>query len=134
MRHMAHMGLALAMATVMVAGSVHLQAAEKLAPAQSLGVPRLGFTSYHDGDGESVTGVRRGTTASRIGLEPGDVILAVNGYHLSHDGAWYRAMARAARQGNATLAIRDWRTGRIAYRHVFLGGRRPTAKSPQYEL
>lgn len=97
---------------------------------QEVPVPRIGFSSYFDGQGEQVTSVRSGSLAARIGLEPGDVILAVNGQRLTYDGAWYRLMSGAAKRGNLTLAIRDWRTGRIAYRYVNLGGPTPTMKSP----
>jgi hypothetical protein len=86
------------------------------------GVPRLGFTSYFNGQGEAVTRVLSGTAASRVGLEPGDVIVAVNGERLLTYGAWDREISNAAIQGHVVLAIRDWRTGQTAFRHFDFGG------------
>jgi len=91
-------------------------------------VPRLGFDSFYNGSGEQVTAVRRGSLAWRLGLEPGDVIVAVSGLRLQYDGAWYGAMRRAVQQGHVTLAIRDWRTGRIVYRTLNQGGPLITGK------
>jgi S1-C subfamily serine protease len=64
-----------------------------------------------------VLGVDPGSTAARIGLQPGDVILALNGCPLSHEHAWQEAMARAVgSDGKLTVRIRQGRTGRIAHR------------------
>lgn len=94
--------------------------------------PRLGFSSYFNGCGERVTYVIPRSLAWRIGLEPGDTIVALNGSRLSYDGAWYNLIAMAAYEGHVTLAIRDWRTGRIVYRHIDLGtGPVITAKKRQ---
>lgn len=94
-------------------------------------VPRLGFNSYFNGWGEHVTSVNCGSLAWSIGLEAGDTIVAVNGMRLTYDGAWYQAMAQAAAQGHVVLAIRDWRTGGMAYRHINLGGPVVTPKAPR---
>jgi len=92
-------------------------------------VPELGFSSYVVcGTGEYVLAVRRGSTAARIGLEPGDVILALNGRRLASEGAWHQAMGHAAAShGRVTLEIRHGRTGTIDYRtcHLFSAGCAP---------
>jgi S1-C subfamily serine protease len=88
-------------------------------------LPQLGFCSFViSGTGEYVLSVDRHTAAARIGLEAGDVILALNGQRLQTEGAWYQAMARAAASdGRVTLRIRNGRTGHIAQRtcRVFSG-------------
>lgn len=81
-------------------------------------IPSVGFCSYFDGEGEYVQHVRPGSIACRMGLEHGDVILAVNDMRLTYDGAWYRAVAR---QGYLELAIRDCRTGCVVYRSAQFG-------------
>jgi len=85
-------------------------------------VPRLGFCSYNvAGYGEVVTRVRWGSKAYRIGLEPNDVILSVNGFPLTYHGAWHQAVAQAAQTGGwLTLRIRDCRTGHIVHRSLSL--------------
>ncbi len=96
-----------------------------LPPGGGSSVPYLGFDSYFAGNGEHVTAVHHRGPARRIGLEPGDTILAVNGVRLRYDGHWYRLVQRAAYQGYVTLAIRDWRSGQVAYRTIRLGGGNP---------
>jgi len=88
-------------------------------------VPGLPLVGYHyrvvPGYGFRVTGVMAGTPAAAIGLEPGDVVLSLNGYRLTQMGADVPARADAARHGGwARLRIQDVRTGRIAHRSVNL--------------
>jgi PDZ domain len=95
-----------------------------VAPEPDFDVPRFGFASFNiRGVGERVTYVRWGGIASRMGLEPGDTILSVNGFPLTYHGSWndglYRAMARG---GLVRLRVRDVRTGAIARREIYLGG------------
>ncbi len=86
-------------------------------------VPELGFSSYSvSGGGEYVLWVRRGSTAERLGLVPGDVILAVNDHRLTSEGAWARAIGQAAAShGRVSLEIREGRTLSITHRicHLF---------------
>ncbi len=96
-----------------------------LPPGGGPSVPYLGFDSYFAPGGEHVTNVHYGSPAEQMGLEPGDRILAVNGVRLRYDGHWYQLVQRAAYQGHVTLAIRDWRSGQVAYRSVSLGGGNP---------
>jgi S1-C subfamily serine protease len=64
-----------------------------------------------------VTHVQVGGPASRLGLEPGDAIVAVNGQTLRTANCWYNSIDRAAEQdGWVTLKIVDGRTGKMAYR------------------
>ena len=95
-----------------------------VAPDEDFDVPRFGFSSFNiRGVGERVTFVRWGGLASRLGMEPGDTILSVNGFRLTYHGSWNDALYRAmANGGMVRLRIRDVRTGGIARREVYLGG------------
>jgi len=103
-------------------------AAPAVVPARRIGVvgdpvPQLGFSSYSvPGAGEYVLWVRPGSTAERLGLVPGDVILAVNGQRLTSEGGWSRAVGQAAgSHGRVSLEIREGRTLSTAHRicHLF---------------
>jgi predicted metalloprotease with PDZ domain len=89
-------------------------------PAIAHPTPYLGFASHFDGVGEHVNAVQYGSAAWRIGLEPGDRILAVNGVPIRYHGHGLQLLQAAAYQGHVTLAIRDWRTGLIANRTLSL--------------
>lgn len=87
-------------------------------------LPKFGFNSYNiHGVGERVTRVRWGGLASQFGIEPGDIILAMNEFALTYHGAWNDALRDAMlyHDGEVQLVIRDVRTGSIAYRSAFLG-------------
>jgi hypothetical protein len=88
-------------------------------------LPRFGFASFNiRGVGERVTTVRFGGLASRFGLEPGDIILSMNGHRLSYHGSWNDALfdAMVNHGGLVRLKIRDVRTGFVAQRQLFIGG------------
>lgn len=89
-----------------------------------ISLPKFGFQSYNlSGIGERVTYVQCHGLAKDLGLEPGDTIVAMNGFALTYHGAWNDALANAMMQGGSVqLAIRDVRTGYIVYRSTFLGG------------
>jgi len=95
-----------------------------LPPADDFYLPKFGFASFNiRGVGERVTFVRWGGLASRLGLEPGDTILSMNGYRLNYHGAWDDALYRAMSNGGfVRLRIRDVRTGFVAHRQIHLGG------------
>lgn len=84
-------------------------------------LPRLGFYSKfmhrYGFVGEYVTRVDYHSPAFYIGLEPGDIILSVNGHALHTPKCWYESIAKAAKHdGWVTLKIRDMRSGRVVYR------------------
>jgi hypothetical protein len=87
-------------------------------------LPKFGFASFSiNGVGERVTFVRWGGLASQFGLEPGDIILSMNGYPLTYHGSWNDALYNAmSNSGWVQLKIRDVRTGFIAQRQLFVGG------------
>ncbi len=66
--------------------------------------------------------VRPGSRAARLGLEPGDVLLSLNGYRLTYSGSWNDALSRALFEGNGfvRLTVRDVRTGDIRVRETFV--------------
>ena len=86
-------------------------------------LPKFGFSSFNiNGVGERVTYVRWGGLASRFGLEPGDIVLSMNGYPLTYHGSWNDALYQAMYQdGRVRLKIRDVRTGHIVQRQMFVG-------------
>ena len=93
-----------------------------IAPGEPYGLPKFGFSgSTIYGYGERVVSVRHGGRAERLGLEPGDVILSLNGYRLTYSGSWNDALSRAlARGGLVRLQVRDVRTGDIRFRETFV--------------
>lgn len=94
-------------------------------PSATTKVPRLGIMGHVDrGWGMVVDSVVRGTPASRIGLERGDVILRINGQEISSDWAYRKALMRAAEfdNGQLRLQIADVRTGRRVFRVGSLHG------------
>ncbi|HID76216.1 MAG TPA: PDZ domain-containing protein [Planctomycetaceae bacterium] len=80
--------------------------------------PRLGFSSYLvAGRGEYVLAVDPGTLAARMGLEPGDMVLACNDRPLVDRNDWHQALAGAAAAGGRLrLKIRDGRNGNVVHR------------------
>ena len=106
------------------AGHPRLTQGKSKPPVQLVGmsrVPKFGFHSSFgwaaDVLGEHVTRVNFGTPADRLGIEPGDSIVAVNGQQLRTANCWYNAINRAANHdGWVTLKIRCARTGKMAYR------------------
>jgi hypothetical protein len=86
-------------------------------------LPKFGFSSFNiRGFGEQITNVRWGGRAARMGLEPGDIIVSLNGYPLTYHGAWNDALRQATYHGGwVQLVVRDVRTGNYAYRKTFIG-------------
>jgi predicted metalloprotease with PDZ domain len=94
-----------------------------LAPGEPYGLPKFGFSSSTIfGYGERIVSVRPGGRASRLGLEPGDVLLSLNGYRLTYSGSWNDALSRALYDGNGfvRLTVRDVRTGTIRIRETYV--------------
>jgi hypothetical protein len=90
----------------------------------SIYLPKFGFSSFNIGGvGERVTYVTWNGLAAQLGLEPGDLILSMNGFPLNYHGSWNDALYQAVVNGGwVQLTIRDVRTGFIAYRETFVGG------------
>jgi hypothetical protein len=87
-------------------------------------LPKFGFSSFNiRGFGERITFVNWHGRAARLGLEPGDVILSLNGFPLTYHGSWNEALYEAVAHGGLVrLKIRDVRSGRIAFRQTYVGG------------
>jgi hypothetical protein len=93
-----------------------------LQPGGGYGLPKFGFSSTNIGFGERVLNVRWASRAAGLGLEPGDVILSLNGYQLSYPGSWNDALSQALYNGNyVRLKVRDVRTGNIRVRETYVG-------------
>jgi len=86
--------------------------------------PRIGF-HYRviPGYGYEILSVSWGSPASRIGLEPGDVVRSINGYPMTYYGAHHQAVAQAMYYGGwLSMRIRDVRTGWTVTRGTYLFG------------
>src|SRR5262245_31352958 len=71
-----------------------------IAPGEPYGLPKFGFSSSTIyGYGEQIVYVGFGSRAARLGLEPGDVLLSLNGYGLTYPGSWNDALSRAMYDG-----------------------------------
>lgn len=93
-----------------------------IAPGEPYGLPKFGFASSNIGFGERLLSVRPGGRASQLGLEPGDVILSLNGYRLTYTGSWNDALSRALYDGGfVRLEVRDVRTGHVRVRNTYVG-------------
>jgi S1-C subfamily serine protease len=69
----------------------------------------LGFSGRNVGYGVEVLRVNRGSTADRLGLERGDVVVGVNGRPVHCLNDYYRQLGRAG--GHVWLEVIDIRTG-----------------------
>jgi membrane-associated protease RseP (regulator of RpoE activity) len=90
-----------------------------IAPGEPNGLPKFGFSSSTiHGFGQRVESVRPGGRAARLGLEPGDIILSLNGHRLTYNGSWNDALSRALYDdgGFVQLRVRDVRTGLVRVR------------------
>ncbi|MHC4400975.1 MAG: PDZ domain-containing protein [Planctomycetota bacterium] len=101
--------------TALACNSVHAQTGSSSSPDPQRVPARLGFSGYVvAGIGEYIVWVEQGSPAERMGLEPGDMILTLNGESLTTEGAWASAIAQAARrEGRITLSVRRSRTGNV---------------------
>jgi hypothetical protein len=87
-----------------------------------ISLPKFGFASFNiNGFGERITYVKWNGRAAQLGLEPGDVILSLNGYPLNYHGSWNDALAQAMYEGGwVQLKVRDVHTGYVAYRETYI--------------
>lgn len=83
------------------------------------GQPRLGFQGHFAwGTGMVVDNVPWGTPAAQAGLEPGDVIRAINGQWIQSQAHYFWLLQNSG--GQVNLRIRDWRTGMLVSRMVWI--------------
>lgn len=92
------------------------------APGEPYGLPKFGFASSTiPGFGERIVDVRYGGRAYYLGLEPGDIILSLNGYKLTYTGSWNDALRNALFDGNTIrLKVRDVRSGNVYFRETYV--------------
>ena len=93
--------------------------------------PRLGLTTVRSSvqgvSGEQVTRVGYGSIAEQLGIQAGDVVIAVNGRGVDrHNNIRAAELDSTNQQGWVTLKIRNPRTGRTAYHTAKLF--RPTGR------
>ena len=80
---------------------------------------RLGFYGHFEwGYGMVVDSVPWGTPAQRMGLESGDVIVAINGLWLRSQSDYYRALAYGG--DHARVTVQDVRSGGLVTRTAHL--------------
>ena len=94
--------------------------------------PPIGF-QYRaiPGFGYRIVGVFPGSPAERMGLEIGDLVLAINGHPLSYHGAHVAALMQSATRGGVvTLRVQDIRTGAVTVRSGNLLSAAPVAPFP----
>jgi len=109
------------------ASASHVNAAEgrmelRLYPGPGIPeAPRLGIYGHFQwGLGMVVDSVVWGTPAARVGLEPGDVIRAINGRVIRSEWDYFQSLGSSG--GYARLSVQDVRSGMIITRTAFLGG------------
>ena len=116
--------VALSLTLVLItAAAANAQPAPRVAPLIPGGSPvRLGvYYNLIPGYGYQINSVSWGSLASQVGLEPGDVLLSVNGFRMTHHGAHYPALQQAQYNGgNVWMRIRDVRTGFVVTRSANL--------------
>ena len=82
--------------------------------------PDLGIHYTPTADGLKVSFVTSDSSAQRLGLKPGDVIVSIHGYPVIDDKIWRRLLSAG---GNyVRLRIRDGRTGSLQTRFADLEG------------
>ena len=121
------MALALALVVLTASSALAAPPRPRLAPMITPpggGYPKLGFHyQVIPGYGYRILSVSWGTPAARIGLEPGDVVLTINGYPMTYYGAHVEAVQEALYSGGwLSFTVRDVRTGHIVHRGTSLFG------------
>jgi len=64
-----------------------------------------GITASNSSDGVSIKGVSRGSRAERIGLEPGDLIIAVNGVEVTSTDVLNQEIRRSVERPSIVISI-----------------------------
>ncbi len=115
--------LSLAVIAVLAAAAstVHAEQAElRLMPPVVPTQPRLGFYGHMEyGWGMMVDRVLWGTPASRVGLEPGDVIVRINNRRIRTDYDYYQALQTSGPY--CRLLVRDVRGRGLVWVTAYLG-------------
>jgi len=78
---------------------------------EGLAWERLGLRVKEIRGGLAVSGVRQGSAAADIGLEPGDIILRVNNQPVATNDAFREALLTARRGRSVLLLVRRGRYG-----------------------
>jgi S1-C subfamily serine protease len=104
------------------AGKIRLRRGSVLPPAANYADPLPDFGMRMNGqfvaNGIEVASVERNGPAANAGLEPGDVLLSVNGQPLREPEDWVRGMSN--QNGFLHFRLRDIRTGQVMSRDVEL--------------
>jgi len=79
--------------------------------ADELSWKRLGFRVKAAAGALSVAAIRPGSNAARIGFQPGDVLMKVNGRAVASEGDWRDALVSARGSSSVLLLVRRGRTG-----------------------
>jgi S1-C subfamily serine protease len=113
-------GWSLAGGGAVPAGTIQRPAAPGASPVDQGPLPDFGLDidGTFDGRGILLTRIPKGGHAGRVGLEPGDVLLAVNECSVRTPADWEGVMTD--NNGRFHLRVRDVRTGNIVYRDVDL--------------
>ena len=82
--------------------------------------PNLGIHYTPTTDGLQVSFVASDSTAQRLGLKPGDVIVSIHGYPVIDAKIWSRLLSAGG--SYVRLRIRDGRTGSLRTRFADLDG------------
>ena len=96
----------------------------RVAPGYTLGV-----SGFHSNGGFRIDSVVEGSVAQQVGLEPGDVILRINGQSVATQSGWVQAINNSG--GQVQLAVRNVRDGGIVMLDANLGGSPPILYSRQ---
>jgi S1-C subfamily serine protease len=104
------------------AGTVKLRPGQAPPPGACYTDPLPDFGMGMDGrfveGGIEITKVYRNGATERAGLEPGDVLVSVNGQTLREPADWIQGMTN--QNGRLSFRLRDVRTGQIVSREVHM--------------
>ncbi len=79
--------------------------------ADELAWKRLGFKVKASGNTLAIAGIRPGSNAARVGFQPGDVVVKVNGRPIASEADWREALVAARGSSSVLLLVRRGRAG-----------------------
>jgi predicted metalloprotease with PDZ domain len=84
---------------------------------------KLGVVAHTVANGARIMYVTKGSPAWEAGLEPGDVIVSVDGFTVGFiDGVEFPLQSEVRRiKGSGAFRIRSWRTGEIVTKTIRIG-------------